>query len=274
MFKSKIGTGANTSLWFDPWLPDGSSLFNSHRARILASTGLPWDAKVDSIIQNGNWLFPSGHQDLSAVWNSINFQPRVHRSDHLEWTGHRSGNFNIASAWDFIRRKRQVHPHAWITWFPGHIPRHSFILWLAMRGRLATMDRPHVQRMVSVNSCVLCGVQPETHMHLFFQCGFSSALWVHLLSKAGMSCPFSQWDDILQWASSNFRHKTNSSHILGCYALSTSVYLTWQERNQRVFNNTHRVVSMLKDEGVKTIRTLLLNQNNLMPPTVRSEWNL
>ncbi|KAJ6332776.1 hypothetical protein OIU77_008765 [Salix suchowensis] len=230
MFKSTIGSGANTSLWFDPWLPDGRSLINSYRARILASTGLPWDAKVDSIIQNGNWSFPAGHPDISAAWGSITFQPRVHRLDRLVWAGHHSGNFNIASAWDFIRRKRQTHPYACITWFPGHIPRHAFILWLAMRGRLATMDRPHVQRKVTVNVCVLCGVQPETHTHLFFQCGYSSALWVHLSTKAGAICPFSQWDDILQWASSNFHHKKNFSHNLACYALSTSVYLTYLQQ--------------------------------------------
>ncbi|KAJ6360262.1 hypothetical protein OIU77_004296 [Salix suchowensis] len=146
MFKSTIETGANTSLWFDPWLPDGRTLINSYHARILASTNLLWDAKVDSIIQNGNWSFPVGHPDLSTAWSSITFQPRVHRLDRLVWAGHHSGNFNIASAWDFIRRKRQTHPYACITRFPGHIPSHAFILWLAMRGRLATMNRPHVQR--------------------------------------------------------------------------------------------------------------------------------
>lgn len=128
--------------------------------------------------------------------------------------------------------------------------------------------------LVIVNTCVLCGVQPETHTHLFFQCGYSSALWVHLSTKAGAICPFSQWDDILQWASSNFYHKKNFSHNLARYALSTSVYLTWQERNNRVFNNKHMAVGTIKEEGMKIIRIMMINHNKPIPARVRSEWNL
>ncbi|KAJ6694802.1 hypothetical protein OIU74_014014 [Salix koriyanagi] len=68
MFKSKIGTGANTSLWFDPWLP-------------------------------------RCHRDSSALWNSINFQPLGSIGlDHPNGSGIARAILTLLQLWDFIRR--------------------------------------------------------------------------------------------------------------------------------------------------------------------------
>ena len=64
LFRLRIGNGEGTSLWFDYWLSDGHSLFDTFLARVLATTGLAWNAKVDTIINDGGWSFPNGHQDL------------------------------------------------------------------------------------------------------------------------------------------------------------------------------------------------------------------
>ena len=51
------------------------------------------------------------------------------------------------------------------------IPRHLFILWLAILGKLATMDKPWLAHL---GPCILCNEgATETHGHLFFQCRFS-----------------------------------------------------------------------------------------------------
>ncbi|KAL0439877.1 UNVERIFIED_CONTAM: hypothetical protein Slati_2470700 [Sesamum latifolium] len=47
------------------------------------------------------------------------------------------------------------------------IPRHRFILWLAILGKLATLDKPWLHHLGS--SCVLCSTDDlESHEHLFF----------------------------------------------------------------------------------------------------------
>uniref|UniRef100_A0A6N2MII3 Reverse transcriptase zinc-binding domain-containing protein n=1 Tax=Salix viminalis TaxID=40686 RepID=A0A6N2MII3_SALVM len=73
-FRSIIGDGQDTSLWFDHWLPEGKSLFDSFPARILSATGLGWNAK--------------------------------NTKDKYIWPAQASGIFSIASAWNLIRRSR------------------------------------------------------------------------------------------------------------------------------------------------------------------------
>ena len=51
------------------------------------------------------------------------------------------------------------------------IPRHLFILWLAILGKLATTDKSWLAHL---GPCILCNEgATETHGHLFFQCRFS-----------------------------------------------------------------------------------------------------
>ncbi|KAJ6897578.1 hypothetical protein NC652_024398 [Populus alba x Populus x berolinensis] len=141
MFTSCIGNGKSTSLWLDYWLPDARRICDILPFRVLTSTGLPWNAKVSDIISDGRWTFPSGHHDLQTIWNSIHFHPRTHLADHCKWQGHPSGKFTIDSAWNFLRDSRPTDTIYHLIWFPEHIPRQAFILWIASMGRLHTMDR-------------------------------------------------------------------------------------------------------------------------------------
>lgn len=46
------------------------------------------------------------------------------------------------------------------------IPKHKFISWLAMRGRLHTADKVDVYDNNSPTDCLLCGVMAETQGHI------------------------------------------------------------------------------------------------------------
>ncbi|KAJ6393467.1 hypothetical protein OIU77_022841 [Salix suchowensis] len=273
-FTVNIGNGANTSLWFDHWLPNGSMLYNSCSARVLASTGLPWNASVASIIRNGEWSFPSGHQGISAIWNTIRFKPNNQREDSIVWKGTASGIFSIASAWDFIRCKKDADPYASIIWYPGNVPRFSFIHWLAARGRLATMDLPHVQQLISSSTCVLCGLLPETHNHLFFECEYSRLVWGNISSKINIRSPTLNWNLFMQWAATRFKHKSKCSHYIARQAISTSIYVIWQERNSRVFKNQHKAADTLTMEAINIMRILFLHCHKPIPIALQNEWNL
>ncbi|KAJ6313848.1 hypothetical protein OIU78_017487 [Salix suchowensis] len=181
---------------------------------MLASTGLPWMATVASIIRNGDWNFPSGPPEMHAIWDKIKCKPQMDRADTTKWKGHSKGRFSIASTWNHIRKKKPLNIFANLAWFPDHVPRISFIFWLATRGRLATMDKPHVSIMITSNLCVLCGERPETHAHLFFQCSYSSRVWNAIISKVGIAIPPLRWDCLLQWVASNFHHKGKFDHIM------------------------------------------------------------
>lgn len=275
MFTSCIGNGKSTSLWLDYWLPDARRFCDILPFRVLNSTGLPWNAKVSDIISEGRWSFPTGHLDLQTIWNSIHFQPRTHLEDHCKWQGHPSGKFTIDSAWDFLRDSRPTDTMYHLIWFPEHVPRQAFILWIASMGRLHTMDRLLSHQIISSATCALCGLHTETHNHLFFQCTYSASVWRNITEKTLVNWPNMDWLCLLQWAATTFRKKKDFSHYLSRLALSVTIYFLWYERNNRIFSQIFRSGQQLSEEVFDIIRSCLLNKNpDHIPEVFKSIWKL
>ncbi|KAJ6983827.1 hypothetical protein NC653_026594 [Populus alba x Populus x berolinensis] len=275
LFTSSIGNGMDTSLWLDYWLPDGKRICDLLPFRVLSSTGLPWNAKVADIIIAGRWSFPSGHQDLQQIWNSIPFHPRTHQLDACIWTGTAAGNFTIDSAWNLLRDTRPRDSKYHLIWFPGHTPRHAFIFWIASMDKLYTMDRLLSFRITTTSSCILCGVQAETHDHLFFNCPFSSTVWRDLAAKTLYCWPNTSWQRLLQWAASIFRKPKDFTHILSRMVLSTTVYYIWYERNNRIFKNAYRSPQELRAEAYEVIRVCIMEKDyGRVPENLKNIWGL
>jgi len=124
-----------------------------------------------------------------------------------------------------------------VVWESWCLPRHSFILWLALLKRLQTKDRLY---FVDIDvSCVFCQDYEENHDHLFFACSWTSILWMKVKS----------------WLKLNRGMTTINSAVLGLHlkgksvvtrmkrvSLSIVVYLIWDERNRRVFENSCSLV--------------------------------
>jgi hypothetical protein len=196
-FTSSIGNGSSTFLWYDYWLPEGTRFIDAHPLRTLTSTGLPWNARVSAIIHGRQWQFPRDATSLQASWNSILFYPNPSSEDTYKWTGHPSGKFSIASAWELLRARRPSNNMHQLLWFAGHIPRHSFILWLACLGRLRTMDRLSSAGIIQNATCIFCGLQTETHEHLFFICTTSRQVWETVTARANIYWPCCNWSNLL-----------------------------------------------------------------------------
>jgi len=54
-----------------------------------------------------------------------------------------------------------------IVWFKNAVPRHSFLLWMAVQQKLTTQDRLHRFGIHGPNRCSLCLRNNEDHNHLF-----------------------------------------------------------------------------------------------------------
>ena len=105
LIKYQIGDGADTWLWLDNWLPMGPivSVFGND---IVYESGLPRNAKVLSIIQNGQWLWPVANSpDLLILKTSIttNLIPRCTLRDKAIWVPSHTGAFSTKSAWNEFR---------------------------------------------------------------------------------------------------------------------------------------------------------------------------
>ncbi|KAJ6952190.1 hypothetical protein NC653_041365 [Populus alba x Populus x berolinensis] len=275
-FTVTIGNGSLTHLWYDYWLPEGKRLIDTHQLRTLTATGLPWNAKVSNIITDGHWQFPMETTSLHAQWNSINFHPKPFHDDQWVWTGQPSGKFTIHSAWELLRDRRPLNTLHLLLWFKGHIPRQSFILWLASMGRLHTMDRLQMAGIISNASCILCGLHTETHGHLFFECPTSQLVWQTVNAKANIYWPCCTWQNLLQWGTTHYSRKKDIQHLIARLVLSASVYILWHERNKRVFNHQYQSAANIAEEVFQQVRTQITTMEfrGTIPAAICNIWGI
>ncbi|KAJ6989544.1 hypothetical protein NC653_022191 [Populus alba x Populus x berolinensis] len=220
---------------------------------------------------NGGWNFPD-IPGLQSTWGAINFGPHIDREDQYIWRLHSTGIFTIKSAWEFLRPKKSVTTLHHLIWFTGHIPRHSFILWLASLGRLRTMDRLHGE--ITTTNCTLCGIYMETHDHLFFECSYTKSVWTTICHRANQHWPCKPWTQLLHWSATHYNQRNNTDHMIGRLLLSATVYYLWYERNNRVFISTSQPYHTTVEAIYQQIRTRLAHMNIALPSRTRAIWNL
>ncbi|GJZ95658.1 retrovirus-related pol polyprotein from transposon TNT 1-94 [Tanacetum coccineum] len=90
------------------------------------------------------------------------------------WRGKFPFLFHLPPPLLFKDRKDKV---LWLTNVAKNIPRHSFILWLAVNKKLKTQDRMVVWLRNDNLKCPLCSEVQDDHSHLLFGCKFSSSVW-------------------------------------------------------------------------------------------------
>ncbi|KAG5224356.1 RNA-directed DNA polymerase, eukaryota, Reverse transcriptase [Salix suchowensis] len=108
-FRSRVGNGKNTFLWFDYWMPMGMRPSDILSQRSFSSSMLSWQAKVADIIENDRWSFPQIPLLNQQIWSRINFQPHPSREDSVVWTPNSSGQFTIYSAWEHLRARKPIN---------------------------------------------------------------------------------------------------------------------------------------------------------------------
>ena len=170
---------------------------------------------------------------MRGMLNSIGFSPYVSHQDMYVWNKTASGLFTIKSAWELLRTSQMHVDGSRILWHSWHVPRYSFILWLATRGRLRTKDRIHG----STNSNprrALCNVHDEDHNHLLFNCTYSIDVWTVVASKAQIIWPIRPWEQLWAWTIREFGSRSNPRHCMVGLVLASRVYRLWAECNHRV----------------------------------------
>nr|GEX54430.1 Werner syndrome-like exonuclease [Tanacetum cinerariifolium] len=98
------GDGTNASVWYDQWSYAGplSSIVTN---RDMFRAGFNLETKVEELICNGRWTWPSKWNTKYTLLDSINPPNLSDKSDRLEWRDV-SGNvkpFGVAIVWDSLR---------------------------------------------------------------------------------------------------------------------------------------------------------------------------
>ncbi|KAL0303424.1 UNVERIFIED_CONTAM: hypothetical protein Sradi_6210500, partial [Sesamum radiatum] len=144
------------------------------------------------------------------------------------------------------------------------IPQHRFILWLAILGKLFTLDKPWLRHLGS--DCVLCTVAAqESHEYLFFRCQFALACLCEIRRMVWFQWPYTSWSTAVLWASKRWRgkHIVNAAYMA---LLAALVYHLWQERDFQIFQSTTRSPQNIALITVREVRELIVSKE--LPPNV------
>ncbi|KAF6172203.1 hypothetical protein GIB67_024825 [Kingdonia uniflora] len=226
-FLSTHGDGNTFSFWHDPWLNGGVL---SMRIR---------------------------SQDLNQIWREIrdSDKPDDACKDLIIWKPAKNGKFSTKSAWENLRSSNEVVPWFRTVWTEATMPRHSFILWMAIKNRLKIIDFLIQIEVLNVSYCSLCDAQEEIRAHLFFECPYSNYIWSQILLSLGIFKRVGKWEDELNWLM-NARTIDSAIKLILIAAIAVTVYCIWGERNQRHFNN----ISSTKEAILGKIKNLVIKK--------------
>ncbi|KAL0281961.1 UNVERIFIED_CONTAM: hypothetical protein Sradi_7277100 [Sesamum radiatum] len=250
----RVGDGLKFRLWTDLWHPRGPLIKQFPRGPTI--TGLPVDSWLVTVIHQGQWCWPSASDfDIQSIMADL---PAIYplQPDQVLW---KTGTFSTQSLLQFLQ---PAAPRViWHQLFGGKfgLPRHEFILWLAILERLSTMDRVWASPMGQ--QCVLCGGQQrESHCHLFFHCSFSRCCLDFLRRRVRFRWPNRSWHLDIFWAARRWRGK----HLLNAASramLASIIYNIWRERNSRIFQQSSVSAEVVAARAVEEVRLRIISAN-------------
>ncbi|KAL0444899.1 UNVERIFIED_CONTAM: hypothetical protein Slati_2212600 [Sesamum latifolium] len=228
----RIGSGTSFLFWHDPWHEMGPLLTRFPLGPRHTST-LPM-AHLSRVIVEGVWNWPPiTNLESIEITHSL---PVIHGGEDRIICRAKGGTFSSSVAYDMF------HPPGpkvgWSSLLLGafKIPRHRFILWLAILGKLATLDKPWLHHLGT--SCVLCSAATlESHDHLFFLCPFASSCLCEVQPLVRFHWPYRNWVTSVHWAARR-----------------------WRERNARIFRQTTRTPLDIARIVVTEIRDLIISK--------------
>jgi len=133
----------------------------------------------------------------------------------------------------------------------------SFILWLAKKNRLLTLDK-----ISFLNKGVLYPFftnEAESHAHLFFSCRMSLRVCAHIRDWI----PLHKQTISMQHTISSFISSRATSGARGGFrflALATTVYSMWMSRNKLLFENYQFSIT----EIINKIKFFVYRQSHLL----------
>lgn len=256
-----VNSGSTASFWLDNWTGLGSIIDITGELGPQVS-GIPIDSSVAEAVAAGAWRATrSRNPTLIILRQSLPLQvPDINSSepDYYLWRNSvidPPSVFSTSKTWISLNPPPPLVPWHKAVWFSQKIPKHSFIVWLLLKGRMLTRDRLRSWGLVVPVECLLCGHAAETTLHLYFDCPFSSAVWRVMLSNLRLPFP-TRLAEIVQWLISTPMHK--KIKIILKLVFQAAVYFIWRERNSRLHSGPHKPPSLIVKEIQLQVRAKLL----------------
>ncbi|GKC32324.1 RNA-directed DNA polymerase, eukaryota, reverse transcriptase zinc-binding domain protein [Tanacetum coccineum] len=269
----KIGNGKKFLFWFDKWNVYGPLCKLVYYASIMQSS-LIMKTKVADLISNKKWNWPRRWSERFREVLEIQV-PTINEEfeDKAIWFNKKGKEkiFCVSEVWKGMKNDSPKVIWCNHVWFSQCVPRHSFILWMAIKGRLKTQDRLSRWLTIQDMKCPLCRQCKDYHNHLFFSCNYSRRLWERLKGLANLDNVTDSWAQII--SSIVNKPATNTIwSVIQRLVWRASVYYMWQERNIRLFGNGSRTEEELFKIIFEVIGFLSNSMKDSMLSFIRKNW--
>ncbi|XP_021994618.1 uncharacterized protein LOC110891228 [Helianthus annuus] len=124
--------------------------------------------------------------------------------------------------------------------------------------------------------CLLCYENVDSHPNLFFECKYSTQVWLKVRDRVGMSSVSPRWTDIVQWLC-NHDHQRRADTYVAKLLVAAAAYSIWQERNAKLFKNQLRPPEMVSDVIINIVRYKLMGaklKNTIRVRNLLREWEI
>ena len=191
-----LGDGSKIKFWDDVWCKEASlkeafpGLYNIASAKD-ASIANNMDFMGGTIQWNVSFflLVHDWELEVLASFYTLLYSHRMRREgeDKIWWVPSRKGKFDVKSFYNILARKKASHfpwKSIWHTKAPSIV---AFFTWMAVLGKIFTLDNLRKSNIIVINRCCLCKADGETIDHLFLHYEIALSLWHAIFNRFVLS---------------------------------------------------------------------------------------
>ncbi|XP_055962303.1 uncharacterized protein LOC130015686 [Mercurialis annua] len=237
LFDYRLGDGKKFFFWGDPWV-NGMYISDRFPGIDIKDSNIKKATKICNLWKNGRWHLPDPMDETTnSAWGYIkeNFRIRNGIEDLVSNKARKDGKFTIRSVWQKLIPEGNMVNWSHLIWYPGNIPRCSFITWIALHNRLMTKDKLKRWNIINEDTCSMCNGHRESRNHLLFECIFSKDVWKRVLEMLRINRNGFNWNREVVFFTRRACGRSEEAKKRR-RAFTATVYCIWKARNEMVFN--------------------------------------
>ncbi|XP_062089725.1 uncharacterized protein LOC133796267 [Humulus lupulus] len=203
-------------------------------------------------IKHEEWWGYNAPSQSSWYWRKmVNIKDEVkHLMDPVQFT---LDTYQISSGYKLLNQVQERFHWSKEVWCRLNIPKHSFVLWIAIQNRLKTRERLHRFNITEDSTYILCNGADETVEHLFFDCSFSQDCLQQLKKWLGWRAHTESLQGLLRWTERSKKSKFQKNVLAA--SVAALVYHLWQAGNNKLWQSSIVSPKLLVQEAKWQIKT-------------------
>ncbi|XP_074308232.1 uncharacterized protein LOC141643100 [Silene latifolia] len=179
-------------------------------------------------IKDQEWLDYQPTNNSSWTWRKICQVKDQLKTGFVNSSWDNQGQYSVSNGYAWLQGDQQKVTWSPLVWNRMNVPKHSFIVWLAVQRRLMTKDRLLKFGIITDAVCDMCLAHQEDHHHLLYGCLFSAQCWNLFRDWLNINMPLV---GVLEWGL-HWRCRSLLKKQVILAAMAALVYHIWTIRNK------------------------------------------